>query len=141
MYWLEVNVITDGEGAEAVAEELRPFAYNDGVVLEQLGDMNSPDLDALDTAVTVKIYLPEDEDTPQNRRRIEEVIYHLGRLYPIPPVMGPIVSLCELKLESSSSMIMATPTPPTLAWTPIAVPSRSPTNTPVNMQNDSNATP
>lgn len=84
MYWLEVSVITDGEGAEAVAEKLRPFAYNDGVVLEQLGDMNSPDLEALATAVTVKIYLPEDEDTPQNRRRIEEVIYHLGRLYPIP---------------------------------------------------------
>lgn len=85
MYWLEVSVITDGEGAEAVAETLRPFAYNDGVVIEQLGDMNSVESDALDTAVTVKIYLPEEQDNPQTRRRIEEAIYFLGRLYPIPP--------------------------------------------------------
>ncbi len=85
MYWLEVSVITDGEGAEAVAEKLRPFAYNDGVVIEQLGDLNSVALDALETAVTVKIYLPEEQDNPQTRRRIEEVIYFLGRLYPIPP--------------------------------------------------------
>ncbi|MCL4263267.1 MAG: 50S ribosomal protein L11 methyltransferase [Anaerolineae bacterium] len=85
MYWLEVSVITDGEGAEAVAEKLRPFAYQDGVVLEQLGDMSSLDPDALETAVTVKIYIPEHEDTPRLRRRIEEIIYFLGRLYPIPP--------------------------------------------------------
>jgi ribosomal protein L11 methyltransferase len=87
MYWLEVSVVTDGEGAEAVAEVLRPFAYQNGVVLEQLGDENSLDPDALEPEVTVKIYLPEDEDTPEVRRRLEEVVYHLGRLYPIP---GPI---------------------------------------------------
>ncbi|MCA9916780.1 MAG: 50S ribosomal protein L11 methyltransferase [Anaerolineales bacterium] len=84
-YWLEVNVLTDGEGAEAVAEALRPFAYSDGVVLEQLGDESNPAHDALETAVTVKIYLPEAEDTPQKRQRIEEILYHMGRLYPIPP--------------------------------------------------------
>jgi ribosomal protein L11 methyltransferase len=85
MYWLEVSVITDGEGAEAVAEALRPFAHNDGVVLEQLGDEHDPDPDALETAVTVKIYIPEKEDTPDLRRRLEELLYHMGRLYPIPP--------------------------------------------------------
>lgn len=84
-YWLEVSVITDGEGAEAVAEVLRPFAYNDGVVLEQLGDENNPAHDALETAVTVKIYIPDAEDTPQLRQRLEEILYHMGRLYPIPP--------------------------------------------------------
>ena len=84
MYWLEVSVVTDGEGAEAVAEALRPFAYQDGVVLEQLGDANSLDPAALEPEVTVKIYLPEGEDTPARRRKIEEVVYYLGRLYPIP---------------------------------------------------------
>lgn len=84
-YWLEVSVLTDGEGAEAVAEALRPFAYNDGVVLEQLGDESNPAHDALETAVTVKIYLPEADDTPVTRQRIEEILYHMGRLYPIPP--------------------------------------------------------
>jgi len=84
MYWLEVSVVTDGEGAEAVAEVLRPFAYQNGVVLEQLGDRHSLDPNALEPEVTVKIYLPEDQDTLEGRRRIEEVMYHLGRLYPIP---------------------------------------------------------
>ncbi|HEX6387619.1 MAG TPA: 50S ribosomal protein L11 methyltransferase [Anaerolineae bacterium] len=85
MYWLEVSVLTDGEGAEAIAEALRPFAYNDGVVLEQLGDTSDPALDALQEKITVKIYLPQDQDTPAHRRRLEEILYHLGRLYPIPP--------------------------------------------------------
>ena len=84
-YWLEVSVLTDGEGAEAVADVLRPFAYNDGVVLEQLGDESNPVHDALETAVTVKIYIPETKDTPKLRQRLEEILYHLGRLYPIPP--------------------------------------------------------
>jgi ribosomal protein L11 methyltransferase len=85
MYWLEVSVVTDGEGAEAVAEVLRPFAYNEGVVLEQLGDATSLDPTALEPFVTVKIYVPEEQDTPVLRRRIEEILYHYGRLYPIPP--------------------------------------------------------
>ncbi|MCA9999211.1 MAG: 50S ribosomal protein L11 methyltransferase [Anaerolineales bacterium] len=85
--FLEVSVVTDGEGAEAVAEVLRPFAYQDGVVLEQLGDMADLNPEALEPAVTVKIYLPEDEDTPELRRRIEEILYHMSRLYPLPPPM------------------------------------------------------
>ncbi len=84
MYWLEISVRTDGEGAEAVAEVLRPFAYQESVVLQQLGDESTADPDALEPFVTVLIYVPGDEDTPQLRRRIEEILYHLGRLYPIP---------------------------------------------------------
>jgi ribosomal protein L11 methyltransferase len=84
MYWLEVSVRTDGEGAEAVAEMLRPFAYQESVVLEQLGDETMADPDALEPFVTVKIYVPEDEDSPALRRRIEEILYHLSRLYPLP---------------------------------------------------------
>lgn len=85
MYWLEVSVVTDGEGAEAVAEMLRPFAHNGGVVLEQLGDVHDPAPDALETAVTVKIYIPEEEDSAALRRRLEERLYHMSRLYPLPP--------------------------------------------------------
>ena len=84
MYWLEISVRTDGEGAEAVAEVLRPFAYQESVVLEQRGDETTADPDALEPFVTVKIYLPEEDDTPELRRRVEEILYHLGRLYPIP---------------------------------------------------------
>lgn len=84
-YWLEVSVVTDGEAAEAVAEVLRPFAYQDGVVLEQLGDMANLDPNALEAAVTVKIYLPEAQDSPALRQRIAEILYHMNRLYPVPP--------------------------------------------------------
>lgn len=84
MYWLEVSVVTDGEAAEAVAEALRPFPAGQGVVLEQAGDPHSLDPYALEPEVTVKIYLSAAEDTPAVRRRIAEVLYHLGRLYPIP---------------------------------------------------------
>lgn len=85
MYWLEISVKTDGEAAEAVAEMLRPFAHQDGVVLEQLGDMDNLDPDALEPEVTVKIYVPEDRDTPELRQRIAEILYHMNRLYPVPP--------------------------------------------------------
>ena len=81
----EVSVITDGEAAEAVAEQLRPFAYQDGVVLEQLGDPNDPDPLAVEPEVTVKIYIAQEEDTPELRLRLEEILYHLNRLYPVPP--------------------------------------------------------
>ncbi|MCA9866432.1 MAG: 50S ribosomal protein L11 methyltransferase [Anaerolineae bacterium] len=84
MYWLEISVRTDGEGAEAVAEVLRPFAYQASVVLEQLGDDATADPDALEAVVTVKIYVAEADDSPALRRRVEEILYHMGRLYPIP---------------------------------------------------------
>ncbi len=85
MYWLEISVQTDGEGAEAVAEMLRPFAYQESVVLEQRGDETNLDPEALEPGVVVKLYVPEDDDSPALRRRVEEVLYHLGRLYPLPP--------------------------------------------------------
>ena len=80
----EISVATDGEAAEAVAEALRPFAYQEGVVLEQLGDADNPDPEAVDPKITVKIYVPQEEDTLAFRRRIEEMLYHLNRLYPVP---------------------------------------------------------
>jgi ribosomal protein L11 methyltransferase len=67
-----------------VAEVLRPFAYQESIVLEQRGDENSLDPAALEPGVLVKIYIAEDRDTPAMRRRIEEILYHLNRLYPIP---------------------------------------------------------
>ena len=80
----EISVVTDGEAAEAVAEVLRPFAYKNSVVLEQKGDADSVDPMAVEPAVTVKIFVPQDEDTPQQRQKIEEILYHMNRLYPIP---------------------------------------------------------
>lgn len=83
MYWLEISITTDGEAAEAVSEFLRPYAHNQGVVLEQLGDARSPDPSALEPEVTVKIFVPEDEDSPGLRSKIMEALYHMNRLYPV----------------------------------------------------------
>ncbi len=80
----EVSVRVDGEAAEAVAEVLRPFAYQEGVVLEQLGDETNLDPSAMEPSITVKIFFPIEEDSPSLRLRIEEILYHLNRLYPVP---------------------------------------------------------
>ena len=58
MNWVEVSVFTDGEASEAVAEYLSPYAYNHGVVLERLGDLDDPDTKKLEQSVNVKIYMP-----------------------------------------------------------------------------------
>jgi ribosomal protein L11 methyltransferase len=84
MHWLEVSVVADDEAAEAVSEFLRPFAYRGGVAIEQLGDPDSPEPDALLPEVTVKIYIPGDEDKPALRRQLQEALYMMGRIYPIP---------------------------------------------------------
>ena len=84
MYWLEVSVTVDGEAAEAIAEVLRPFTRGDGVVMEQKGDASTSDPQALEPEIAVKIYLPEEQDLPEVRAKIEESLFHLGRLYPIP---------------------------------------------------------
>ena len=84
MNWLEVSLETDGEGAEAVSEVLRPFAYQESVVLEQMGDESSLDPAAMLAAVVVKIYVPEDEDTPEFRQRIREMLFYMSKLYPLP---------------------------------------------------------
>ena len=83
-YWLEVSVTTDGEAAEALSAVLDQFAYQRSVVMEQMGDPLDPDPEALEDEVRVKIYLPGHADTGERRRTIEEAIYYLSLLYPIP---------------------------------------------------------
>jgi len=85
VYWLEVSVVTDGEAAEAVAETLQRFSGGQGVVFEQLGNPHDLDPYALEPEVTVKIYLPADQDLPKTRQQISEALYYLSRLYPVPP--------------------------------------------------------
>lgn len=82
-YWLEISVSVDGEAAEAVSATLEQYAYQGGVVIEQMGDLNDPDPLALEPEIVVKIYVPDYEDTSERRRKIDEALYYLGRLYPV----------------------------------------------------------
>jgi len=75
--WLEVSVSTGGEAAEAVAEVLARFARR-GIAIEA-----GPEGLGSGT-VTVRAYLPADENFTQTRRRVAEGLWHLGQILPIP---------------------------------------------------------
>jgi ribosomal protein L11 methyltransferase len=85
MDWIEISVLCDGEAAEAVAElfnrfNSRPGEAQSGAVIEvggfdAYGELTEP-------VVTVRTYLPADD--AQRRSQIEQGLWFLGRLYPIP---------------------------------------------------------
>ncbi|MCB1045476.1 MAG: 50S ribosomal protein L11 methyltransferase [Acidobacteria bacterium] len=70
MYWLEVSIVTGEQAAEGVAAAIEPFAYQETVVLEQLGDPDDLDPNAMLPYVTVKFYVAEENDTPALRQAI-----------------------------------------------------------------------
>ncbi|NPV57877.1 MAG: 50S ribosomal protein L11 methyltransferase, partial [Anaerolineae bacterium] len=82
--WMEVRLTVDGELAEAVAEVLSRYAMN-GVVVES--DVRYNDAEDEGTPygpVRVYAYLPLDEHIDDTRHRIEEALWHLGSIQPIP---------------------------------------------------------
>jgi len=84
MKWLEVSVRVSAEAAEAVAEVLGRFAPG-GVAIEA----GPEGLGA--GPVAVRAYLPAGADLPQTRRRVEEALWHLGQLLPVPaPAFRPV---------------------------------------------------
>ncbi|MBN1317169.1 MAG: 50S ribosomal protein L11 methyltransferase [Anaerolineales bacterium] len=94
MDYTHVSVIVDEEAAEAVAEALTPFARG-GVSIEQVASDLTPDGSTepvLEDQITVSIYFPRDTDTSEKRQRIEEILWHLGRLYPISEPIFALVN-------------------------------------------------
>lgn len=84
MYWLEVSVKVEGETADIVCDILRPFAQDDSVVIEQLGDAANLDPNALEPDVTVKIYIPGRDDTNVLRRQIKDALNQANLPKPVP---------------------------------------------------------
>ena len=88
MEWLEVSVTgVENEAAEVVAEVLSRYAYR-GVVIEAgpEGWNAGP--------VIVRAFLPVDDQLRAKRRRIEEAIWHLGQIQPIPaPTFRPVAEV------------------------------------------------
>jgi len=78
--WLEVSVEVDGEAAEAVSEVLNRYGRG-GVVIEHLLSSGPGAHESVDE-LRVKAYLPAGD--PDLRRTVEEALWHLGQLYPIP---------------------------------------------------------
>lgn len=84
MDWLEVSVIVDGEMAEAVSEVLARFAPS-GVVIESTSiEANLENEGRPVGPLRICAYLPTDENIEDTRQRIEESLWYLGRIRPLP---------------------------------------------------------
>ena len=83
--WLEVELIVDGELAEAVAEVLGRFVAG-GVAIESTA-VTAQDDDSEGKPVgplRVCGYLPVDEQLEETRGRLEQALWYLGRIRPLP---------------------------------------------------------
>lgn len=90
--WIEVSLTVDGEGAEAVADVLRRYT-DQGIVIER----SMPDGEAWPSEIpssgplTIKAYISANERAPAIQRQIEEALYYVSRLYPVPaPIFSTI---------------------------------------------------
>lgn len=84
IHWLEVSLTVSGELAEAVADVIGRFTPQ-GVVMEQAVKYN----DAEDAGtpygpVRVYGYIPVDSTTEQKRQHLEESLWHLSQIQPLP---------------------------------------------------------
>ena len=85
MNWLEVSMVVDGELAEAVADVMARFAYS-GVMMEQGVKYNDEEDAGTPTGpITVRAYLEMDDQIEEKRQKLEESLYYLGMIQPLPP--------------------------------------------------------
>lgn len=82
--WLEVSLTVDGELAEAVAEVLARYAP-DGVVIHSTGvEQGEEEWGREVGPLRVSAYLPAGPQLGVSRRQIEEALWYLGRIRPLP---------------------------------------------------------
>jgi ribosomal protein L11 methyltransferase len=85
-HWLEVSLVVDGELAEAVSDVLGRFTSN-GVVVESGVTYNDAEDEGTPVGpLRVFGYLPVDEHLEETRRLLEEAVWHLGQIQPLPPL-------------------------------------------------------
>jgi ribosomal protein L11 methyltransferase len=91
MNWLEVSLTVSGELAEAVADVLARFAPN-GVTTEQAVRFNDEEDEGTPVGpITVRAYLTADETLEETRQKLEESLYFLGMIQPLPaPTFIPL---------------------------------------------------
>jgi ribosomal protein L11 methyltransferase len=81
---MEVSLTVDGELAEAVADVLARFAPGGVVVERGIGFRNADDPGTPLPHVRVCAYLPADDGLEETRQRLEESLWHLGQIQPLP---------------------------------------------------------
>lgn len=90
--WLEISLTVDGELAEPVAEVLARF-IPDGVVIESTAVTAGPDDSEGHAIGPLRVYgfLPTSEGYETVRNQIEEALWYLGRIRPLPtPQFRPV---------------------------------------------------
>lgn len=83
MNWLEVSATANGELAEAIAELFSRFAPG-GVTIEGLRIEDDKSKDPAVGMVIVRAYLPVENQLELVRKRIEEGLWHLSQIQPLP---------------------------------------------------------
>ncbi|MDH7485726.1 MAG: 50S ribosomal protein L11 methyltransferase [Anaerolineae bacterium] len=86
MNWIEISVRCDEEGAEAVSELFNRYnsgAEGHGGAVVEIGGFDAVG-ELRQARITVRTYLPADEEGRARQRRIEEGLWHLRQLYPLP---------------------------------------------------------
>src|SRR3990172_8513698 len=82
--WLEVSLVVNGELAEAVADVLARFAPN-GVMTEQgVKYTEAEDAGTPTGPITVRAYLEMNDWIEETRHKLEESLYYLGMIQPVP---------------------------------------------------------
>jgi ribosomal protein L11 methyltransferase len=82
--WLEVSFTVDGEMAEAVAEVLSRYAPS-GVVIESTTIHDDPShVGYPEGSLRVYAYLPIDASLDETRRQLDEALWYMGRIRPMP---------------------------------------------------------
>jgi ribosomal protein L11 methyltransferase len=84
--WIEVSLATDGEAAEAIAQELQDYCHQ-GISIEQadieVGVWDDGDVPPA-TRVIVRGYFLDDESASETQANIEKVLGYLNMMYPMP---------------------------------------------------------
>jgi len=84
IHWLEVKVTCDGETAEVVSEVLSRFIPN-GVVTETDAKYDEAEEVLLETGdIRVFGYLAYDDQSDETCKKIEEALWHLNMIRPVP---------------------------------------------------------
>jgi ribosomal protein L11 methyltransferase len=79
--WLEISISLSGELAEPVSDLFSRYAPN-GVALEATNQQGSQ---AKPQPVTLRAFLPADDQLEERRKAIEEGLWHLGQIQSLPP--------------------------------------------------------
>jgi hypothetical protein len=89
-FWLEVSLTVDGELAEAVADVLRRY-LPDGVVIESTAVVAGPADENGQAVGPLRVcgYIPVDSNLEETQQKIEQGLWYLGRISPMPDPMRP----------------------------------------------------